>query len=160
MPLIHSYNNWNNWIFKSGMDSSVSSKWRAFLSLHKHQKTQWGTALHTLVFLWLPKGPCQLEKKSKTVLGITQWTPNKPSTSSHNSQATLQWSKRWSGLSPLSLHKQHQSTKIRPRFQRLSIVKIFPSAAVQEKKAALGGILDFQTTFQGIDREDGELKYL
>ena len=110
-PLTHSYNNWKNWIFKSGMDNSVSSKWRTFLSLHKHQMTQWGAALHTSVFLWLPKGPCQVEKRSKTVLGITQKTPNKPNTKSHSSRAILQWSKRWSGLSPLSLHKQHHSTK-------------------------------------------------
>ena len=134
-PLTHSNNNWKKLLFNSGMDVSVSSKCRAFLSLQTHQKTQWGTTLHTMVVLLLPLGPCQVEKRAKTVLGMIHWTPNKTNTKSHNFRATLQCSRRWSGLSPLSLHKQHQSTKIRPRFQRLSIVKIFP--ALQSTKRTL-----------------------
>ena len=148
-PLTHSNNNWKKLLFKSGMDFSVSSKCWAFLSLHIHQKTQWETTLHTMVLLLLPRGPCQLEKRSKTVLGMTHWTPNKTNTKSHNSRASLQCRRIWSGLSPLSLHKQHQSTKIMPRLRRLSIVKIFPSAAVHEKKATRGRALDFHTHFQG-----------
>ena len=148
-PLTHLNNKWKKLLFNSGMEVSVSLKCQAFLSLQTHQKTQWGTTLHTKEVLLLPLGPCQHERRSKTVLGITHWTPNKTNTKSHNSRASLQCRRIWSGLSPLSLHKQHQSTKIMPRLRRLSIVKIFPSAAVHEKKATRGRALDFHTHFQG-----------
>ena len=44
---------------------------------------------------------------------------------------------------------QHQLTSTRPHRLKLSAVKILPKAAVQEKKATLGGTLVFQMLFQG-----------
>ena len=87
--------------------------------------------------------------KSNTRQGITQCTPNKPNTIDHNSQARGQCSNKWSTLSPLCLHIQHRSTRIRCHFCKLSIVKSLPKAVVHEKKATLGGILAFQILFQG-----------
>ena len=48
-----------------------------------------------------------LASKAKSPIidnGMTQLTPNKPKTISHNSEATGQWRKRWSTLSLLHLH--------------------------------------------------------
>ena len=44
--------------------------------------------------------------------------------------------------------KYHSNTAI-CLFQKLSIVKILPKAAIQEKNATLGGTLDCHTIFQG-----------
>ena len=124
IPLIHLYNKWKDCSFKSGMERPESSKWQ--------------TIRQITTFLSLPKCPCWLDKRSSMVLSMTHWTPNKPNIISHNSRATLQWSKRWSGLSPLALHIQHHSTKIRSCLCRLSIVKIFPNVADQEKSVQSG----------------------
>jgi hypothetical protein len=44
---------------------------------------------------------------------------------------------------------QHQFTKIMFRFLKLSIVKILPKAAIQEKNATQVGTLVFQMLLQG-----------
>ena len=133
--LTHSYKVWKNSNLRSTIDRSQASKWQAFLSLQRHHITQCRTILQTTKFQVSPSWTCQPAQRCSTWLGITQHIPNKPNTIDHNSQAIEQWSKRWSTLSPLVLHKQHQSTMIRWRFLKLSIVKSFPKAAVQEKKA-------------------------
>ena len=49
-----------------------------------------------------------------------------------------------------------------PLFHNLSRVKILPKAAVHEKKATLGGILECHTGFQGkrvSGREEGQLVF-
>ena len=74
--------------------------------------------------------------------------PNRVNTIDHKSKAIEQWIRRWSTDSPFLLHIQHQSKIKICRFLRLSIVKIFPKAAVHTKKATLEGTLDFQTVFQ------------
>ncbi len=136
--LTHSYKVWKNSILRSKTDLSQSSKWRAFLSLQRHHMTQCGTIRQTTIFRVSPKLTCQPAQRCSTWQGITQDTPNKPNTIDHSSLAKEQCSKRWSTLSPLCLHKQHQSITIRLRFRKLSIVKRFPKAAVQEKKAIRG----------------------
>ena len=145
--LTHSYKVWKNSNLRSTIERSQSSKWRAFLSLQRHHITQCGTIRQTTKFRVSPTWICQLVQNYSTWHGITQHIPNKPNTIDHNSQAREQCSKRWSTLSPLDLHKQHQSTMIRWRFLRLSIVKSFPKAAVQEKKGILGGTFAFQILF-------------
>ena len=52
-------------------------------------------------------------------------------------------------FSRFCLHMTHQSIKLIPLFHKLSVVKILPNAALQEKKATLGGILDLQIIFHG-----------
>ena len=61
----------------------------------------------------------------------------------------LQWSKRWSTVSPSQQHKQHQLTQGRFIFTRLSIVRILSQVAVHKKKETLLGILTLQIHFQG-----------
>ena len=46
---------------------------------------------------------------------------------------------------------QHQSYTITPLFRRLSVDKIFPRAAIQEKKATLEGTFERQSKIYGND---------
>ncbi len=48
--------------------------------------------------------------RSTTLPTITHWIPKDWNTKLHNSYATLQCNKRWSTISPLRRHMQHQST--------------------------------------------------
>ena len=133
----------------SRIDCSQSSKHLAFRSHHKHQNKQCGTNLHKPIFQCLPNFPCQEANTSLTLYGITQCIPNKQKTIDHNSYAIGQWRRRWSTNSPHFLHIKHHSTTAICLFQRLSVVKILPKAAVQEKNATLGGTSDCYTIFQG-----------
>ena len=67
-----------------------------------------------------------------TELGITNQTPNKVNTSSHNSLARQQWSRRWS-QSSLLLHMLHQLAKTIPRLIRLTMVSILTNAPSTQK---------------------------
>jgi hypothetical protein len=62
--------------------------------------------------------------------------------------AILQWSKRWSTISPF-LCMQRQSTTTIFRFLNLSTVRILPNMADQEKNATLKGALHRQIHLQG-----------
>ena len=102
-------NNQSNKILKkkslrSGIDLSISSNQRLFLSLQRHHIKPWGTMDHIKPFRWRPKLPYQHPNSPKTVCSITQDSPNKPKTIDHRSIATRQWRKRWSTNSPLLLH--------------------------------------------------------
>ena len=77
------------------------------------------------------------------------YIPNKEKTIDHNSYAIGQWRRRLSTDSPHLLHIKHYSNTAICLFQRLSVVKILPKAAVQEKSATVGGTLDCHTIFQG-----------
>ena len=114
---------------------------------------QCGTTFQKAIFLCLPKDPCQAENINiwMTVIGITQWRPNKQNTTFHSSKAIGQWRSRWSTVSPHFLHMQHQSKINIHLFQRLLIVRIFPRATVQEKKATLDGTFDHHTICHGND---------
>ena len=145
-PTNHSSKVWKNNDLISGMFLSLSSKWRTFRSLQRHQITQWGTTLQTTSFLLLPKLPIQPLNRSSTMGGITHCTPN---TIDQSSRATEQCKNIRSTLSPLLLQKQHQLMMIRLRLQRLSMVRTFPKVPVQEKKATRGGTLVFHKIFHG-----------
>ena len=75
----------------------------------------------------------------------TKQTKKKKKTIDHNSYAIWQWRRRWSTDSPHLLHIKHHSNTTICLFQRLSVVKILPKAAVQEKNATLGGTFDCHT---------------
>ena len=136
---------------RSETDHSKSSKCWLFLSCQMHHIKQWGTTVLIAEFRWLPNFPCQQANSSSTVFGITQCMPNKVNTIDFKSKAIGEWIRRWSTDSPFLLHIQHQSKIKIHHLLRLSIVKIFPKAAVQTKKTTLDGTLDFQTVFQGKD---------
>ena len=87
-----------------GIERSMSSKHLLFLSFQIHHIKQRGTTFQISPLRWRPKRPCQQAKSPTTNKGMTQLTPNKPKTISHNSEATGQWRKRWSTLSLLHLH--------------------------------------------------------
>ena len=100
-----------------------------------HHIKQWGTAIQIAAFRCLPNFPCQQSNSSTTIFGITQWIPNKVNTIDHKSKAIGQWIRRWSTDTSFLLHIQHQSKIKIFCFLRLSIVKIFPKAAIQTKKS-------------------------
>ena len=79
---------------------------------------------------------------------MTQCIPNKQKTIDRSSYVIGQWKRRWSTDSPHFLHIKHHYTII-CLFQRLSVVKILPKAAVQEKNATLGGTFDCHIIFLG-----------
>ena len=88
----------------SSKERSQTSKLIAFLSCQMHQIKQWGTNLQTSMWWCRANFPCQASNNSRTLWGITHWIPNKQKTKNHNSQATRQWSRRWSTDSPHLLH--------------------------------------------------------
>ena len=59
--------------------------------------------------------------------------PNKVNTIDHKSKAKGQWIRRWSTNSPFLLHIQHQFKIKIFRFQKLSIVRIFPKLQSKQK---------------------------
>ena len=157
-PTTQSNNVWKKSSLSSWIERSESSKTRELRSLQRHQTKQWGIIFQIMIELCLPLIPSQLQNRSFTVRGMTQWTPNKPKTRDQRSKATEQWRNRWSTLSPLLLHIQHHSWIMRPRFRRLSIVRTFPKVAVHDRKATRGGTLTFHIGFQGKEIEEGGLK--
>ena len=126
------------------MEFSRSSKHLQFLSLQRHHIKQWGMMDQIWPFRWRLKLPCQQPISPKTERGITQETPKRPKTIDQRSQAKGQWRRRWSIDSPFLLHMKHQSRIHTFLFRRLSIVRHFPKAVVQTKKATLEGIFCFQ----------------
>ena len=111
-----------------------------------HHIKQCETTIQIALFWCRPNFPCQQASSSTTVFDITHWMSNMINTMYHKSKVRGQWIRRWSTDSPFFLHKQHQSKIQIFCFQRLSIVKIFPKAAVQTKKKkleTLGGTLGF-----------------
>lgn len=100
----------------------------SFLSPRMQHKRRMGT-IHIAVI-------CGILMKT-TLLSITQANPILPkTTSSHRAMATSQWSNKWSIVSPLFLHIQHQSITIVWHFQ-FSMVRIFPNVAVHMKSSTL-----------------------
>ena len=75
----------------------------------------------------------QLNNKSTTFPGRTQYIPNVWNTQLQRTPATGQWIRRWSAVSPLQQHIQHQLAKVYPLLLRLSLVRILFHAAVQTK---------------------------
>ena len=141
----------------SRIDRSQSSKHLAFHSRHMHQNKQCGTNLHKPIFRCLPNFPYQEANTSLTLYGITQYIPNKQKTIDHNSYVVGQWRRTWSTDSPHLLHIKHLLHTAICLFQRLSVVKILPKAAVQEKNTTLGGTLDCHTIFQGKSMTEEDL---
>ena len=88
----------------SSKERSQPSKLLTFLARQMHQIKQWGTNLQTSMWRCCANFPCQASNNSRTLWGITHWIPNKQKTKNHNSQATRQWSRRWSTDSPHLLH--------------------------------------------------------
>ena len=130
-------------------DCSSPEKVREFLSRHKHHMRQWVAAFQIAPESVFPFIPDQHANNSSTPLGITQDIPNKVRTRFHSSWARGQCNSKWLTDSPLDLHIQHQSIMRTFLFRRLSIVRILPNVAVQEKKATLDGTLAFHTLLQG-----------
>ena len=96
-----------------------------------------------------PNQFCQANKRSKTRPDNTQWTPKVRNTKFHNPPAIGQCNKRWLVVSPPPWHIPHHSAITYPLCWRLSLVRIFPHAAVQTKKLTLLGAFIPQTLFQG-----------
>ena len=86
------------------IECSLSSKHLLFLSFQIHHVKQWGTTIHISPLRWRPNRPCQQARSLTTDIGITQQTPNKPKTISHNSRTIKQWRNRRSTVSLLHLH--------------------------------------------------------
>ena len=100
---------------------------------------QWGMNLHISQLWWHPKLPCQQARRSTTFLVITHFTP-RAKTKPHNSIATGQCNNKRSTVPSSLLHIWHLLTEVMLRFHRFfsfSIVRIFPKAATQRKKATL-----------------------
>ena len=131
------------------MDCSQSSKLLEFRSRQIHHIKQRGTILQITILRCCLKLQDQQSNKSATLCGITQQIPNKQKIILHISDAIEQWRRRWSIDSPHPLHIKNHSRTTKCLFRRLSIVKILPKAAVQEKKATRGGTFDCHTIFQG-----------
>lgn len=72
--------------------------------------------------------------RSVTLFGKTQETPNDVRTKLQQWWAYSQWIRRWSTVSPLHQHMQHQSTIEKPLPLKLSPVIIFPHTADHTKK--------------------------
>ena len=85
-----------------GIARPESSKHLLFISFQIHHIKQGGTTFQITPLQRRPKWHCQQAKSPTTDKGMTQLTPNKPKTISHNSEATGQW--RWLTLSLLHLH--------------------------------------------------------
>ncbi len=100
-----------SWNFSANTFCSQSSKVRVFLSHQRHHIKQCGMAFQISTCLWRPNLPCQHAYRSITRLGITQLIPNRLKTAAHNSLTTRQWRNKWSMVSPLALHIQHQLIK-------------------------------------------------
>ena len=133
----------------SRKDRSQPSKLLEFHSHQIHHIKQCGTNLQITILRCRLKLQDQQSNKSTTLCGITQQTPNKQKIILHISKAIWQWRRRWSTNSPHLLHIKHHSRTTRCLFRRLSIVRILPKAAVQEKNATRGGTFDCHTIFQG-----------
>ena len=80
---------------------------------------------------------------------MTHSVPKRPKIELHKVIAILQWSKKWSTLSQLFLHMQHQSTTMICRFLKLFTISIFSKVAIQAKKVALKAALFHQILIQG-----------
>ena len=91
----------------------------------------------------------QQASKTKTLLGITQWSPNSQNSNDHRLYAKSQWRSKWSLDSQLFLHMQHNSTTQIFLFWRLSIVRIFLLAVVHMKKATFVATFTLQMLFHG-----------
>ena len=74
--------------------------------------------------------PCHPHNKSRTFSCKTHWTPNILKIKLHNSKAMLQWIKRWSTVSLLQWHIQHQLTIEKNILMRFLAVRIFLRAAI------------------------------
>ena len=122
----------------SRMDRSWPSKLLAFCSRQIHHIKQCGTILHITILRWRLKLHDRHSNKSTTLCGITQQIPNKQKTILRISKAKGHWRRRQSTDSPHLLHIKHHSRTTKCLFWRLSIVRILPKAAVQEKKATRG----------------------
>ena len=88
----------------SSKDCSHLSKQQALLPLQIHHIKQCGTSLQKSILRCHPNLPSQDSNNSITLSDITQCSPNKQNINDHNSQATGQWSRRWSTDSPHLLH--------------------------------------------------------
>jgi hypothetical protein len=88
-------------------------------------------------------------RRSLTRQGMTYTKPNKPKIEIHKALAILQWSRRWSMVSPLFLHMQYQSITVIFHFLKLFKVMILPKATDQAKKATFKGALLRQIHLQG-----------
>ena len=122
------FNNDLNWAF----DVYVS-KIRLFCSLHnshiKHNGTEFQLSDKCFPSL---KQFLHPNKRSTNLLGNTYWIPKPPNTTFHKAYAASKWIK-YSTVSPLHWHMQHQPTKEKPCLTRLSQVRIFHQASVQMK---------------------------
>ena len=129
----------------SRKDHLRPSKLLEFHSRQIHLIKQCGTNLQITILRCRLKLQDQQSNKSATLCGIIQQIPNKHKIILHISNAIGQWRRRWSTDSPHPLHIKHHSRTTKCLFLRLSIVKILPKAAVQEKKATRGGTFDCHT---------------
>ena len=80
---------------------------------------------------------------------MTHAKSNKPNIEFHKALAVSQWSKRWSTVSLLFLHKQQRSTTMICPFSNLSKVRILPKAANQVKKTLSKGPYSTKYTSKG-----------
>ena len=91
---------------KRSTSLSISSKIRVLRSHQINYIRQAGTIFQTFEELF-PKTFLHAKRRETIVSGITHWTLNIRKTSLYKTWANLQWSRRWSTVSPLQWHKQH-----------------------------------------------------
>ena len=112
-----------NWLF-------ILSKVRVFISLQMTHIRHWGIIPQSTLDLSLLSLFDQLAKSSTTLHDMTQWTQNSEQAIFQGSWDTGQCRCKWSVISPFLLHIQDQSTTTTFRLLKLSMVEIFPKAAV------------------------------
>jgi hypothetical protein len=78
-----------------------------------------------------------LQQAKLTRRGMTQAKLKNPKIEFNKALANSQWSKRWSMVSPLFLHKQYQSITTLCCFLKLPKVRILPKVVIQAKIATL-----------------------
>ena len=112
------------------------------------QYKSWLSELVTSSNVRRPSPFHQLKSTSATFPKITQEIPKAWKTQFQKIPATGQCNRRWSTVSPLHWHIQHQRVKVFLHLKRLSQVKTSFQAAVQTKKRTLQGALVRQILFQ------------
>ena len=103
-----------------------------YFSLQIIHITQCGTKFQTFEECF-PNQFIQPASKSITLLGRTQETPKDLRAKLHNRKTSPQCRSKWSTLSPLHLHRQHQSIIVQPLFLKWSVVRTLTNAAVPTK---------------------------
>ena len=122
--------------YKKSTNFSMSSKVWVFRSLQLATSNRLEPYSRPKKYVTPNNSLMQKEEKQQS---LASPSANQTSKTLHKACANLQWSKRWSIVSPLQRHKLHQLTKDKFLFTRLSIVRILSRATVHKKEDTLLG---------------------